>query len=79
LKFFDILCNKPSRGRQKFAVGVTKLMPPDEIRRFDGTDNEHIIHVLYSFMKDILYIHSGRQFCLQACRLENTIHIFLNK
>jgi hypothetical protein len=36
LKFFDILCNKPSRKIQKFAVGVTKLMPPDEIRRFDG-------------------------------------------
>jgi hypothetical protein len=36
LKFFDILCNKPSRGRKKFAVGVTKLMTPDEIRRFDG-------------------------------------------
>jgi hypothetical protein len=25
-------------GSQKFAVGVTKLMPPDEIRRFDGID-----------------------------------------
>jgi hypothetical protein len=37
LNFFDILCNKPSRLRQKFAVGVTKLMAPDEIRRFDGT------------------------------------------
>ncbi len=37
LKFFDILCNKPSRWIQKFAVGVTKLMPPDEIRRFDGS------------------------------------------
>jgi hypothetical protein len=36
LKFFDILYNKPSRLSQKFAVGVTKLMPPDEIRRFDG-------------------------------------------
>jgi hypothetical protein len=35
-KFFVILCNKPSRWIQKFAVGVTKLMPPDEIRRFDG-------------------------------------------
>jgi hypothetical protein len=22
---------------QKFAAGVTKLWPPDEIRRFDGT------------------------------------------
>jgi len=21
---------------EKFAIGVTKLMPPDEIRRFDG-------------------------------------------
>ena len=37
LKFFDILCNKASRWSQKFAIGVTKLMPPDEIRRFDGT------------------------------------------
>jgi hypothetical protein len=37
LKFVDILSNKHSRGRQKFATGVTKLMPPDEIRRFDGT------------------------------------------
>ncbi len=37
MKFFHILCNKPSRWIQKFAVGVTKLMPPDEIRRFDGT------------------------------------------
>ncbi len=36
LKFFDTLCNEPSRWRQKFAVRVTKLMPPDEIRRFDG-------------------------------------------
>ncbi len=36
MKFFDILCNFPCRGRQKFAVGVTKLMTPDEIRRFDG-------------------------------------------
>ncbi len=36
MKFFDILCNKPSRWSQKFAFGVTKLMPPDEIRRFDG-------------------------------------------
>ncbi len=36
LKFFDILCNKASRWSQKFAIGVTKLMPPDEIRRFDG-------------------------------------------
>jgi hypothetical protein len=37
LKFFDILCNKPSMCRQKLAVEVTKLMSPDEIRRFDGT------------------------------------------
>ncbi len=37
LNFFDILCYRPSRWRQKFAVEVTKLMSPDEIRRFDGT------------------------------------------
>ncbi len=38
MNFFDNLCNKPSRRQQKFNVGVTKLMPPDEIRRLDGTD-----------------------------------------
>ncbi len=51
LKFFDILCNKPSRWIQKFAVGVTKLMPPDEIRRFDGTlysiNSANIYSLLY--------------------------------
>ncbi len=36
LKVFDISYNKLNRWRQKFTVGVTKLMPPDEIRSFDG-------------------------------------------
>ncbi len=37
LKIFCIWWNKPGRWSQKFAAGVTKLMPPDEIRSFDGT------------------------------------------
>ncbi len=36
LKYFDICFNKPDMYWQKFAVWVMKLMPPDEIRRFDG-------------------------------------------
>jgi hypothetical protein len=37
LKFFDNFKNKHGILSQKFAAGVTKLLPPDEIRRFDGT------------------------------------------
>ncbi len=37
LKFFEIFYNKQGRWSQKFAAGVTKLLPPDEIRRLDGT------------------------------------------
>jgi hypothetical protein len=37
LKFFDSFKNKHGILSQKFAAGVTKLLPPDEIRRFDGT------------------------------------------
>ena len=36
LKFFDNFKNKHGILSQKFAAGVTKLLPPDEIRRFDG-------------------------------------------
>jgi hypothetical protein len=54
LKFVDILCNKHSRGRQKFAAGVTKLMPPDEIRRFDGTRQQKKLHVLWKRNLNIL-------------------------
>ncbi len=32
--------------KQKFAAGVTKLMPPDEIRRFDGIDKVFVNFVL---------------------------------
>jgi hypothetical protein len=39
LKFFDNFKNKHGILSQKFAAGVTKLLPPDEIRRFDGTPN----------------------------------------
>jgi hypothetical protein len=28
--------------KQKFAAGVTKLMPPDEIRRFDGSEQDRV-------------------------------------
>jgi hypothetical protein len=37
LKFFYNFKNKHGILSQKFAAGVTKLLPPDEIRRFDGT------------------------------------------
>ncbi len=37
MKNFNILWNKAARWSQIFAARVTKLMPPDEIRRFDGT------------------------------------------
>jgi hypothetical protein len=46
LKFFDILCNKPSRWSQKFAIEVTKLMPPDEIRRFNGIYMYAVLKIL---------------------------------
>ncbi len=36
LKFFEIFLNKQGRWLQKFAAGVTKFWPCDEIRRFDG-------------------------------------------
>ena len=36
LKFFDNFKNKHGILSQKFAAGVTKLLSPDEIRRFDG-------------------------------------------
>ncbi len=56
MKFFDILCNKPSMWRQKFAVGVTKLMPPDEIRRFDGTTHIPPPWSFYStFNRKVMY------------------------
>jgi hypothetical protein len=38
LKFFDIYWNRPGIWLHKFAAGVTKLLTPDEIRRFDGTE-----------------------------------------
>jgi hypothetical protein len=48
LKFFDIFFNKPSMCRQRFAVEVTKLMSPDEIRRVDGVcKNLRLIITLY--------------------------------
>jgi hypothetical protein len=37
LKFFDNFKNKHGILSQKFADEVTKLWPPEEIRRFDGT------------------------------------------
>jgi hypothetical protein len=37
LKFFNIFWNKQGSCAQKFAAGVTKLMPPDEIRSFEGS------------------------------------------
>ncbi len=36
MKFFYNFKNKHGILSQKFAAGVTKLLPPDEIRRFDG-------------------------------------------
>ena len=53
LKFFDICWNKHGRWSQKFAVGVTKLLPPDEIRRLDGILNLNIQDKLsYKKMKN---------------------------
>ena len=48
LKFFDNFKNKHGILSQKFAAGVTKLLPPDEIRRFDGTFPS-ILNPLLSF------------------------------
>ncbi len=59
LKFFDIYWNRPGIWLQKFAAGVTKLLTPDEIRRFDG-----IIYVIiwcYHFSRsanDIIFMLS---------------------
>ncbi len=38
LNFFDICLNNPGIWSQKFAAEVTKLWTPDEIRRFDGSN-----------------------------------------
>jgi hypothetical protein len=48
LKFFDNFKNKHGILSQIFAAGVTKLLPPDEIRRFDGTFPS-ILNPLLSF------------------------------
>jgi hypothetical protein len=50
LKFlisFEI--NIQGRCSQKFAAGVTKLMPPDEIRSFDGNTNNIAINSEHYF------------------------------
>ena len=38
LKNFDIFWNKLARLSQSFAARLTKFCPPDEIRRFDSTE-----------------------------------------
>ncbi len=46
LNFFYNWLNKTGRWSQKFAVGVTKLMPPDEIRSFDGMEEEETVKLV---------------------------------
>ncbi len=37
-EFIDIYADTHGIWPQQFAAGVTKLWPPGEIRRFDGSD-----------------------------------------
>ncbi len=37
----DFRANKPGIWNQKFAAGVTKLLPPDEIGRFDSIEEKY--------------------------------------
>ena len=62
LKFFDNFKNKHGILSQIFAAGVTKLLPPDEIRRFDGTwiaDSTQIFQMSSLFFKFKLSSLSG--------------------
>ncbi len=57
LNFFDILCNKPSRLRQKFAVGVTKLEDLTVIKKYKCDGN---IQLESPFVTIQLNIFTGR-------------------